>query len=72
MLIGSCAATVNWFGLFFPGQWYGMKIVSGRIVFTMYWPAADRWEGSDYRLAVVAPSECAARRVSRPAARTPG
>src|SRR3954470_15420851 len=34
LLIGSCAATVNRLALFGPAQWYGMKIVSGRIVVT--------------------------------------
>src|SRR5262249_7746032 len=32
--IGSCAEIVNWFALLCPAQWYGMKIVSGRIVVT--------------------------------------
>src|SRR5262249_8766760 len=32
--IGSWAAIVRVFALFAPGQWYGMKTVSGRIVFT--------------------------------------
>src|SRR5690606_26572527 len=32
--IGSCAEIVSWFTDFGPAQWYGMKIVSGRIVFT--------------------------------------
>jgi len=32
--IGSCAEIVNWFALFAPAQWYGMKIVSGRMVVT--------------------------------------
>ena len=32
--IGSCAAIVSWLALLGPAQWYGMKIVSGRIVVT--------------------------------------
>src|SRR5687768_15498307 len=32
--IGSCAAIVSWLALLGPAQWYGIKIVSGRIVVT--------------------------------------
>src|SRR4051812_29277549 len=31
---GSWAAIVSWLALFLPAQWYGMKIVSGRMVVT--------------------------------------
>jgi glucoamylase len=33
--------------------------IASEIVFTIHWTAEDRWEGVDYRLAVVAPHECA-------------